>query len=399
MRETSEKCVEFLQQLIRTESLPGREAEIADLVADEMRRLGFDEVSRDAAGNLIGVYKGQGKAPAMMFNTHLDHVDVGDPAAWPHPPYEAEVTQDRIWGRGAVDIKGPLAAQVHAVGGMISDKVRPPGDIYVTAVVQEETGGLGARHLVTHLAPPLVVVGEPSKCEVKRGHRGRSELILHVQGKSVHASIPEQAINPLEIVSRFVLGLGRLELQSDKELGRGTVAPTLIRTDQTSPNVTPGEVWLTCDCRTIPQETGTDVCEKLLALAELCLVEGASAQVLPSVGEQISYTGMNLQIPAEHPAFLVPSDHPAVQSAISVLKDAIGLEKPSDVWRFATDGGHFAKAGLTVIGFGPGDDKLAHTVEESIGIAELDKALAGNRALALKWPWFVRNRTISRSVS
>jgi putative selenium metabolism hydrolase len=386
MKKRSKDCIAFLRQLVRTRSLPGQEGEVAELVESEMKRLGFDEVVRDEAGNVIGLCRGQGNAPAMMFNSHLDHVDVGDQGAWPHPPYAAEIWGDRIWGRGTVDIKGPLAAQVHGVGSIISDRLRPPGDVYVTAVVQEETGGLGARHLVKHLKTPLVVVGEPSRNEVRRGHRGRSELILHVKGQSVHAGTPEKAINPLEVVARFVLSLRDLEMQNDNGLGFSTVAPTLLRTDQTSPNVTPGEVWLTCDCRTIPDESGVDMQKRLQTLVESCLIEGASAEVNPALSVQLSYTGMRRRIQPGHPAFLIPSDHPAVVTAVAVLKNAIDLTQNSGVWRFATDGGHFAQAGQTVIGFGPGDDGLAHTVKESIEIAEIEKALDGNRALALEWP-------------
>jgi acetylornithine deacetylase/succinyl-diaminopimelate desuccinylase-like protein len=211
-------------------------------------------------------------------------------------------------------------------------------------------------------------------------------LILHIRGASVHASIPKQAINPLQVLSRFVLGLQDLKMKEDDELGKGTIATTLLRTDQTSPNVTPGEVWLTCDCRTIPTESGAEVREKLQLLADDCLIEGASARVQPSVGVQITYTGMKEEIPAEHPAFLVSVDHPAVISALEILKNAINLEKNADVWQFATDGGHFAQAGQTVIGFGPGGDHLAHTIEESISVVQLEKAIVGNRSLALKWP-------------
>jgi putative selenium metabolism hydrolase len=387
MNNKTRDCLKFLQQLVRVQSLPGQEGNAAAVVESEMKRLKFDSVERDEAGNVLGLCRGQGQAPSMMFNAHLDHVDVGDPKAWPHPPHQAEISNHRVWGRGTVDIKGPLAAQIHAVAGIIADRHRPPGDVFVTAVVQEETGGLGTRHLVKHLRTPLVVVGEPSQCEVRRGHRGRSELRLHVTGRSAHASIPEKAVNPLEVAARFILGLKDLQMSHDRELGFSSVAPTLLRTDQTSPNVTPGELWLTCDCRTLPAE---DMQRKLTRLAEGCLLEGSAARVEAVQTDQVSYTGMRMSIAAEHPPFLLPPAHPAVETAISVLRDAIGLRRDSGVWRFATDGGLFVQAGQTVIGFGPGQEELAHTARESIEIVEIEKALAGNRALALEWP--KRNR-------
>ncbi len=226
-------CVDLLQQMIRTPSLPGEEAELAALVADAMRGLGYDSVTFDDVGNVLGLIRGEGSAPALMFNTHLDHVDVGDPAAWPYPPFGGEIHDDRVWGRGAVDIKGPMAAQIFGAARLLGGS-RPPGDVWVTGVVQEEIGGIGARHLTETMETPVVVVGEPSHNTLRRGHRGRTELIVHIKGRSVHASVPEQGINPLYTLGLFLVGLDDLEMPTDGDLGPSTVAPTLLahRSDQ-----------------------------------------------------------------------------------------------------------------------------------------------------------------------
>jgi acetylornithine deacetylase/succinyl-diaminopimelate desuccinylase-like protein len=284
-----------------------------------------------------------------------------------------------------MDIKGPLAAQVHGVGQLVGEGLRPPGDVYVSGTVQEEVGGLGARHVITYFSVPLVVIGEASGNQLRRGHRGRVELVLHVTGKSVHASIPARGVNPLEVVGRFVLSLKEMEMREHPDLGASSVAPTLIRTDQTSANVIPAEAWLTCDWRNIAEETAEDVRRALQNVVEGCLIEGAGAQVeIPSVTRE-SYTGYKADVPADFPSFVTTADHSAVVGAREVLRTAIGLEEPPGIWRFATDGGHFAQAGMTVIGFGPGDETLAHTVQEHVEISALETAVAGNRALALEW--------------
>lgn len=377
-------CVDFLQRLIRTPSLPGQEADVAQLLVAEMRELGYRDVRTDDAGNVIGRIPGRGAAPPLMFVTHLDHVDVGDPEAWPHPPFGGEIHDDRVWGRGAVDIKGPLAAQVHGVAALLEDSIEPPGDVYVTATVQEEVGGLGARHLVTHLRPPLAIVGEPSRNEVRRGHRGRTELVLHAVGRSVHASVPDEGINALDVVAGFIAGLRDLEMRRDPDLGASTVVPSLIRIDQTSANVVPGEAWLTCDWRNVPGESGEDAREALAAVAIAAAErhQGARAEVLVPTFERTSFTGLTMQIEASNPAYCHPADHPAVLSVREILAEALGADIPVGVWRFATDGGHFALAGMTCVGFGPGDDLLAHTVNESIGLDELEAGLRGYAALA-----------------
>ena len=91
-----QRCVDLLQRMIRTPSLPGKEGELADVVADEMRLLGYDEVRVDEVGNVLGLIKGRGEAPGLMFNTHLDIVDVGDPAGWPHPPFGGEIHDGNV---------------------------------------------------------------------------------------------------------------------------------------------------------------------------------------------------------------------------------------------------------------------------------------------------------------
>ncbi|MGB5391652.1 MAG: M20/M25/M40 family metallo-hydrolase [Thermoanaerobaculia bacterium] len=380
-------CVDLLQQMIRTLSLPGHEGELASLVANEMHDLGYDEIRIDEVGNVLGRIEGRGQAPALMFNTHLDHVDVGDPAGWPHPPFGGEIHDDRVWGRGAVDIKGPMAAQVVGVARLLAGE-RPPGDVWVTAVVQEEIGGVGARHLAETLPPiPIVVVGEPSHNTLRRGHRGRTELVAHISGRSVHASVPERGVNPLFALGLFLGGLETLKMPTDTDLGPSTVAPTLLRTDQTSANVVPGEVWQTCDWRNIPGQSGEDARAMLQAVAARVLSENpahaeSEIDVVIPVIERRTYTGLERPIPGANPAYILPADHPAVVAAEDICREVLKEVRPTGVWQFATDGGHFAEAGMAPVGFGPGDEFLAHTVNEHIEISALEEAMAVNEALA-----------------
>jgi len=382
MSSPTEACVEFLTRLIQTRSLPGEEAQLADLVSTEMTGLGYDKVATDDYGNVIGLIKG-GDAPAINFNTHLDHVDVGDPSRWPHPPYGGEIHNGRVWGRGAVDIKGPLACQVHGVAVLVGGE-RPPGDVYVTCVVQEEIGGVGARHLAQTLVTPLVVVGEPSLNTIRRGHRGRAELVVHLIGRSVHASVPEEGVNPLISLGRFLAALDTVERGEHPDLGKSTVAPTLLRTDQTSANVIPGEVWQTCDWRNVPGETAEDALAALDRVLQPSLGEGTWGSISIPVFDRQAYTGRTMAIPASNPTYVLPLDHPAVEVAAGVVADVTEETDPPGVWNFATDGGHYAAVGMTPVGFGPGDPLLAHTVDEHIEIGALQTAMQVNRRLALE---------------
>lgn len=392
---THAPCVDFLQRLIRISALPGAEGDLAREIEREMKGLGYRDVHRDAVGNVLGLAPGRGDAPGLVFNTHLDHVDVGDPARWPHAPYDGFCDDEHVFGRGAVDIKGPLAAQVHGIAPLLE---RPgPGDVWVTAVVQEEIGGVGARELAPRLqelcgGTPVVIVGEPSSNQIRRGHRGRVEIIASFFGRSVHASVPRRGANPIASHARFIQALDQLELDSHPTLGPSTLAPTLLSTDQTSANVVPAEVHQVLDVRTVPGQDVEALRERLEGLATAA-VECTRAQVEaddPSlfgaevaipVLPQITYTGLERPIPADNPAYLIDEDEPLLARALQLAGDA-GATPGLDVWRFATDGGHFAQAGALPIGIGPGDEGLAHTRDERIEVAALDVALAINESLA-----------------
>lgn len=378
-------ALRFLQRLIQTPSMPGEEGAIAEMVRAEMELLGYDETWVDEAGNAVGVIRGRGECPAMMFNTHLDHVDPGEEAAWPSygQPYSGAVHDGKIWGRGASDIKGPLASQVYGVAGLLQGE-RPPGDVYVSAVVQEEVGGLGARFLAKALRDTveLVVIGEPSSNEVRRGHRGRTELVVHVTGRAVHASVPQRGVNPLYVLANFIQRLLTLNMAQHVDLGQSSVAPTLIRTDQKSANVTPGEAWLTLDWRNVPGEQAEDCRAKVLPLLEESLIPGASGEITVVSRNALSFTGYSGRISPGAPAYSIPADHPVTLATNAILSDALKRPIPSGFWSFATDGGRFAEVGMTIIGFAPGDEKVVHTVNEHISIAEFTESLYANEQLA-----------------
>lgn len=382
----------FLREILRIPSYSGDEGDVARRVATEMETLGYDRVFLDDAGSVIGEIEGRGEAPSVMLNTHLDVVDAGDPEDWEHPPFGARVVDGRVWGRGAVDIKGPLAAQVHGAARAAADGA-PPGDVWVTAVVGEEIGGLGARHLVGRLGADLVMVGEPSSNELRRGHRGRAEIEVRCTGVSAHASAPERGVNPYFTLSRFLARLPDLALPRHEELGSATVVPTLVRSDQRSANVIPSELVLTLDCRLVPGHSAADLAEELADLAASVSTDRARATVAIPSRERRSWTGFESNFPADNPAFVLPADHPAVVSAADVLEEAAGARPPVGVWGFATDGGHFSRAGHTVVGYGPGDERLAHTVRESLAVDELERAVDGYAALCRRWPSVFAERT------
>ena len=375
--------VEFCCRLIQAPSMSGQEEEAARLVEAEMIRLDYDRVWIDDVGNVIGLIRGQGSGPRLQFNTHLDIVDPGDPSAWPFPPYAGVVHDGAIWGRGACDVKGPMAVQVHALGALKAAGLRPRGDVFVVAVVFEELGGLGTRHLVETLPCDYGVIGEATGNQLMRGHRGRTELIARFQGRSIHASMPSLGVNPHYSAARFLERLRELQMLEDPVLGPATVAPTLYRTDQASANVVPSRAELHLDWRQVPGEDPAGIIRRLQPLLEASLTDGCSGSLSVPEMSGTTWTGREGTWPLVFPPFALNADDPLVTAARSALETQFGRQVTVDHWRFATDGGHLVQAGTPCIGFAPGDQTLVHTAQEHISIAEMTEGMAGNIALAL----------------
>ena len=377
------QLVAFVQKLVQTPSMSGQEGDVAALVRAEMQRLAYDDVTVDAVGNVIGRLAGSG-GPPLMFNGHMDHVGVGDPADWPRPPFGAEIYQGELWGRGAADMKGALAAMIYA-GGLLKKLGSPlPADLYVTAVVQEEVGGLGSRHLARTLPVSKAVIGEASGNDLRRGHRGRVELVVRLEGRAVHASMPDLGVNPHFSLARFISGLRSLPMAADPTYGPSTVAPTRLSSEPESSNVTPDRLRLVLDWRNIPGEDPEAIVAKVEALLARSLEPGCRGSVQLATKELTSYTGVQVSYPDIFPSFTTAADHPWLAEAQAALAAALRREIAIDTWRFATDGGHFAAAGVTVIGFGPGDETLVHTVEERLSLDQLVESVVGYMALALQ---------------
>lgn len=380
-QERHAATVAFAQHLVQVPSLSGQEHDVATVVSREMQNLAFDEVWTDGAGNVIGKING-GDGPTVLLNGHMDHVDPGPVEGWPYSPFSGQIVNGHMWGRGAVDMKGPVACMIYAASLFKSLGVTPPGDILMTVPVMEEVGGLGTQYLATQLQADVAICGEPSHNTLRRGHRGRVELEVTFKGRSAHASAPQLGENPHYLAAAFLGQLPGLMMEEQDEVGWSTVTPTLYTTDQTSPNVIPGQVKLILDWRNVPAESPEAIVQKVQSLLDN-LPAGHQAGVAVVTTRLTTYTGLAQDFPAVFPPFLLAVDTPVVQTAYAALVDVLGRDDGVDIWRFATDGGHLMAAGIPTVGFGPGDENLAHTNQECISLAQMEEAVAGYVALIL----------------
>lgn len=379
----SAPMIEFGQRLIQTPSLPGEERAIARLTATGMKRLGYDDVWTDRVGNVIGVVRGTRGGPSVQFNTHLDHVDVGDPLLWPYPPFDAVIRGDTLFGRGASDVKGAMATQVYLVPVLRELGWYTDGDVHVVGVVLEEVGGLGSQVIAAEMPTNSAVLGEATDNQLRRGHRGRALVKVVFTGLSAHASAPDRARNPHYAAARFLLRVEYLTMVEQGAFGRSTAAPTLIESDQASSNVTPATISVYLDWRNVPTESAEQILRRVTGLANEAAaeVEGITADVSIVGREVTSYTGIGAVMPPTL-AFETPADHPVLVRAREALESTFGRPVSVDTWTFATDGGHLANRGITTIGFAPGEERFAHTIHDQVSLKKMEEALVGNVALA-----------------
>lgn len=386
---TFENALSFAQDLIRIPSLSGEEGEVAKRILLEMEALGYDETRIDEVGNVIGTVRGGQGGPPVMLNCHMDVVAEGDPGAWEHPPFAAEVAGGFLHGRGAMDIKGPLALQTYAAASL---RGSAPGDVVVAHTVFEERAGWGMEHLMAsgRVKPAAVVIGEATGGDIATGHRGRGELEVILQGVAGHASAPERARNALDLVPPVLKSLAELAtLQGeDPVLGKASLVATQLDVSPESRNVIPDRVVVVVDWRILPGSTDDELEDQIrqaLSPNLRKLPEGVAVEVRTAREWQETYTGIAELRNLFTPGFLMDADDPLVVAAAG----AVGRRKEEGSarmrpWTFATDGGWSCGVfGVPTLGFAPGEEGFAHTNRERLDLNEARWAFARHSDLIL----------------
>jgi len=355
----------FLVDLVRIPSLSGEEGEAADFLSRALRT--FCEVEIGPGGAVLGQYK-RGKGPTLLLTGHMDTVPPGDEGAWGVPPFSGEVREGKLYGRGAVDMKGAIAAQVAGAARALADI---QGTLLFAYVTHEETAeGAVLGKVLDHLpGPDLVILGEPTDMGLGIGHRGRAVLKVEARGRTAHASMPELGDNAIERMVRALPKLLSLPLPHDPVLGKGTVTAVSISTSTSGP-IVPDRCTAFLDRRVVRGERPDSV---LSPYKEPDL--GVRVEVARE--ELRAYTGETLEVEGFFPAWLMDHQDPWVQTVRAALGGV-----PLKVWRFSTDGVESCgRRGIPTVGYGPGDERLAHQPDEHLPLSDLEGAVAGYRRL------------------
>ena len=381
-KQREQKLIDLCRAAIRLPSFSGQEGQVAQLLRDTMEALGYDLVEIDAYGSVLGCLRGSRPGKTVLMDGHIDTVEVPDPGLWTHDPFGAEIQDGRIYGRGASDMKGSVAAMLCAGAWYAQDTGRDfAGEIWLSCTVHEECfEGVSARQVSRRVRPDFVIIGEATTTTLKRGQRGRAEVVVETIGTSCHSSNPAEGRNAVYDMCAVIEELQALVPRRQEVLGEGIYELTdIVSSPYPGASVVPGRCRATYDHRLLVGETEQSVLADVQAAVDRAARRrpGLQAKVCLAEGEETCWTGQTIRAKRFFPAWLLREDDELVVKALAGLRDA-GIDAPLSHFAFCTNGSHFCgEAGIPTVGFGPSLEELAHTVDEYIEIDQLTRACEG----------------------
>ncbi len=376
--EANSACIDLLRDLVTLPSPSRGERLACERVLREMEDLGYQDVHIDAIGNVLGRL---GTGPRVLaYDAHIDTVGITNPTLWRHDPFRGVVAGGTLYGRGASDQKGGLAAVVH--GAALAARLGLPDDVtvWVTATVNgEDCVGQAWQFILneTDLRPEVVIIAMPSHLGICRGQRGRMEVEVSTTGVSTHGSQPDRGKNAIYTMVPIVDAIrelhGALET-SHPVLGTGSIAVTKISSRSPSVTAIPDECTVHLDRRLTIGETAE---QALAELEQLGPIRDANADVRLLHYDETSWRGFSYPTRKVFPAWETPEDSPAVWAALATAEMVLG--RPPRIHRSAFSSHGCVTAGMfdiPTVGFGPADEVHSHTVNDQIPLAQLEPAMA-----------------------
>lgn len=376
----------FLRDMIAIPSESCHEEKVILRIKEEMEQVGFDKIEIDPMGNILG-YIGHGKHVIAM-DAHIDTVGIGEIKNWDRDPYEGYEDDDVVCGRGASDQEGGMAAMVYAAKIIKDLGLEDDYTLIVTGTVQEEDcDGLCWQYIINEdkIRPEFVVSTEPTSCNIYRGQRGRMEIKVTTHGVSCHGSAPERGENAIYKMAPVMMELRALNenLLNDDFLGKGSLTISEVFFSSPSRCAVADGCTISIDRRLTAGETREYA---LRQIRNLPSVKEAKAEVSLYTYEKPSYTGLVYPTECYFPSWVVPEEHPAVQTLVDAYQGLFGAEPLVDKWTFSTNGvSIMGMYGIPVVGFGPGHEDQAHAPNEKTWKRELVEAAAMYAAIPVTY--------------
>lgn len=367
--ELQEGLIQFTQDLIRIKSLSGQEEEIIRFIEQKMKSLRYEEVVIDSMGNLLGRI-GNGER-SILFDSHVDTVEVKDEDKWEVAPFSGEIRDGHLYGRGSVDMKSSVAASIYA--GAVAQKLGYSTDktIYVSCTVfEEDCDGENLKHLFReqNVRPNYVVICEPSENKISLGHKGKAQISIKTHGISAHGSAPEKGVNAIYEMAEIIQRVEKTNLElAQKEGIRGTLVMSKISSVAASLNAVPSECEVYLDRRIAPGETKEDIRREMDQI-----IHGKKASWDVGTLQRKSWTGIDIHYEPFHEAWKIDPEHELAKACIAAYRESFGKEPAEYVfWDFSTNAVTPVSLGIPTIGFGPGEDKLAHMRNENCAVDQI----------------------------
>lgn len=365
--------IQFFIDICAIPSMDSQIGPVGERVGAEMKKLGFDEVRFDKMGNILGKI-GNG-AKTIVYDSHIDTVGIGDPASWEWDPFQGKIENGILFARGACDEKGSTPGMIYGLAIAHQLGLLDGWTAYYFGNMEEWCDGIAPHALVEAegLRPDFVVIGEPTKMQVYRGHKGRVEMQVVAKGKSAHAASNFLGDNAIYKLLPVIDAISKLEpeLGDHEFLGHGRITVTDMHVKTPSINAVPDEALIYIDRRVTFGETPEGELERIQR------VIGDRQDIEASIlfYDDPSYTGFVFPVDKIYPAWALPEDDAYVQAGVQTGTALWGAPLPTGKWDFSTNGTYWmGKAGIPSIGFGPGDEIHAHTVIDQVPLEDVVRA-------------------------
>jgi putative selenium metabolism hydrolase len=376
VQENRENIIQFMRDICAIPSMDSQLKEVGERIAAEMNKLGFDEVRFDRMGNIMGRI-GNGKR-VIVYDSHIDTVGIGDPSTWEWDPFKGKVENGILYARGASDEKGSTPGMVYGLAFAKELGLLEGTTAYYFGNMEEWCDGIAPNTFVEvdpKVKPDFVVIGEPTRMQVYRGHKGRVELKVTSTGKSAHAASHHLGESALYKMLAVISGIRDLDahLKTHEFLGKGTIMVTDTRISTASINAVPDGFTIFIDRRLTFGETKEEAVQQVRDLIPFYLRDQITVEEL--FYDEPSYTGFVFPVDKYYPAWALEEAHPIVQAGQDTVRELWNETRPTGKWSFSTNGTYWAgKAGIPSIGFGPGDEIHAHTIIDQISLDDVVNA-------------------------
>ena len=375
-----EELARLTQELVRIPSVyrpggaDGNEESITRFLADYLERVGFEvrtEEVEPGRPNAWAACEGDRPGKTLLLEAHTDVATEGDAEDWEHPPFGAERVGDLIYGRGACDTKGNLAAAVVAVGAIKDSGLPFPGKLILCHPVDEEGMMAGIKAFIERghaEGVDAAIICEPEENQLCIKQKGALRVEVTVRGRMAHGAMPFSGVNPVTRAARFVLAVEELERKEierhgeDPFLGYPSLTPTILMgPDCGEPqiNVIPASAYVALDIRTVPGQSH----EGLVRRLEECLSRLESDD--PDFDA-------SLEVIEERPWTETPMDDPLVRAAAAAYEALTGEKPRYNGVPGATDGTFLStQAGIPIVTTGAGEREIPHRTDEWVSVDEL----------------------------